>query len=91
MKFIIEGEIYDTEKAVKVASIPKKGNVVSGEETLYKTYKGNWFRVQSFPDQSSFAMYVRAMTPKDVERWLYQEVVMSDEIVERFAKYLKEA
>ena len=103
MKAVIEGRMYDTDKAEAVATMdnghmPNDFHYV--EENLYVTRKGNWFvhyvggalsgYGESFGNERHGSSGIKALTEDEAFEWL-QRHGQTDAIMERFASRIEEA
>lgn len=94
MRKVIQGKIYDTERAHKVAdyhySIPK--NPEHYVESLFLTAKENWFLYCEGGMESEYAdgSTIKAYTPDDAFLWLekYNKI---PELEEHFPDRIEEA
>lgn len=100
MKQVIDGKVYNTETAEKIAGwsndyTPSDFNYC--EEALYRTKKGAWFlygeggaRSKYSGNRSTYGHRITALTAEKARQWL-EENQEIDLLEEHFADYLQEA
>ena len=103
MKRIIDGKIYNTETATKVASysFSNRGDFHYYEDTLYRTAKGTYFLAGGGGPLSKYAVsrgnnttsggeYLWPLEDGEAMNWL-EEHDFTDEIEKYFADKIEEA
>ena len=104
MKQIINGKMYDTEKAECIASSSYgfPGDFSHSFEAIYKTKKGNYFFYGEGGPLSSYAVSVgtnetggseriKVMTKEEALEWIEDNQLMNDKIESEFADLIEEA
>lgn len=103
MKRIIEGKVYDTDKAEEIATYSSHhypNDFHYYEETLYKTAKGNFFLAGEGGAASKYSQPVHGgrgggsalepLTADEAREWLELHK-FTDELEEHFPDHLEEA